>query len=56
MNHSAWRIVAGQAMLIDSEYMHAEVRLRTLRLLSESDATWALDEFQAAISDPPLSS
>jgi hypothetical protein len=51
MNHSAWRIVAGQVMLIDSEYMHAEVRLRTLRLLREGDATGALDEFQSAISD-----
>ena len=51
MNHSAWRIVAGQAMLIDSEYLHAEVRIRTLRLLKEGDATGALEEFQDAISD-----
>jgi hypothetical protein len=51
MNHSAWRIVTGQAMLIDSEYLHAEVRIRTLRLLREGDATGALEEFQDAISD-----
>lgn len=51
MNHSAWRIVAGQAMLIDSEYLHAEVRIRTLKLLREGDATGALEEFQDAISD-----
>ncbi len=51
MNNSAWRIVAGQAMLIDSEYLHAEVRIKTLRLLREGDATGALEEFQDAISD-----
>jgi hypothetical protein len=51
MNLSAWRIVAGQAMLIDSEYLHAEVRIKTLKLLREDDATGALEEFQDAISD-----
>ena len=51
MNHSGWRIVAGQAMLINSEYLHTEVRTRTLRLLKEGDTTGALEEFQDAISD-----
>lgn len=51
MNNSSWRIVAGQAMLIDSEYLHIEVRAKTLRLLKEGDATGALEEFQDAIGD-----
>ncbi len=51
MNNSSWRIVAGQAMLMDSEYLHTEMRVRTLRLLKEGDATGALEEFQDAISD-----
>jgi len=51
MNHSRWRMVAGQAMLVDSEYLHTEVRARTLRLLREGDATGALEDFQDAICD-----
>jgi|CXWL01.1.fsa_nt_gi hypothetical protein len=51
MNNSSWRVVTGQAMLINSEYLHTEVRVRTLRLLKDGDATGALEEFQEAVSD-----
>lgn len=51
MNRSPWRIVNGQAMLVDSEYLHSEVRARTLRLLKEGRAFGALEEFQDAIQD-----
>ena len=51
MNHSRWRIVDGHAMLVDSEYLHTEVRARTLCLLKEGRAIGALEEFQEAIQD-----
>jgi hypothetical protein len=51
MNHSRWRIVAGQALLVDSDYLHTEVRAKTLRLFKESGAEGALEEFQEAIQD-----
>jgi len=51
MNHSSWRIVAGQAILVDSDYMHTEVRARTLRLLTENQVAGSLEEFQEAIQD-----
>lgn len=51
MNHSSWRVVTGQAILVDSDYMHTEVRARTLRLLSENQVAGSLEEFQEAIQD-----
>jgi hypothetical protein len=51
MNGSPWRIVNGEAFLIDSEYLHVEVRARTLRLLRQGRAFGALEEFQAAVQD-----
>lgn len=51
MNRSQWRFVHGEAILVDSEYLHEEVQARTLRLLKESRAFGALEEFQDAIRD-----
>lgn len=51
MNHSRWRIVSGQAILVDSDYLHTEVRAKTLRLLKEGRAAGALEEYQEAIRD-----
>lgn len=51
MNRSQWRFVNGEAILVDSEYLHEEVQARTLRLLKESRAFGALEEFQDAIRD-----
>jgi hypothetical protein len=51
MNQSPWRFVNGDAILVDSEYLHSEVQARTLRLLRSNQAFGALDEFQSAIRD-----
>lgn len=51
MNQSPWRLVNGEAILINSEYLHVEVQARTLRLLKEGSAFGALEEYQNALSD-----
>lgn len=51
MNRSPWRFVNGEAILVDSEFLHQEVRARTLRLLKEVHALGAMEEFQEAIQD-----
>ena len=51
MNRSQWCFVNGEAILVDSEYLHEEVHSRTLRLLKESRAFGALEEFRYAIRD-----
>jgi HEPN domain-containing protein len=51
MNRSPWRFVNGEAILIDSEYLHTEVQAKTLRLLKSGRAFGALQEFQEAIQD-----
>ncbi len=51
MHRSPWRFVNGEALLIDSEYLHKEVQARTLRLLREGKAFGALEEFQEALRD-----
>jgi len=51
MNRSPWRFVNGEAVLVDSEYLHEEVQARTLRLLREGRAFGALEEFQGAVRD-----
>jgi len=51
MNHSLWRFVNGEAILVDSEYLHEQVQAKTLRLLKEGHAFGALEEFQSAIQD-----
>jgi len=51
MNRSPWRFVNGEAILVDSEYLHAEVQAKTLRLLKSGQAFGALQEFQEAIQD-----
>jgi len=38
-------------MLLDSDYLHAEVQARTVRLLKQGGASGALDEFQEALRD-----
>ncbi len=51
MNLSPWRFVNGEAVLVNSEYLHEEVQARTLRLLQEGRAFGALEEFRGAIQD-----
>lgn len=51
MNQSPWRLVNGDAILINSEYLHVEVQARTLRLLKEGSAFGALEEYQNALRD-----
>lgn len=47
---SSWRFVAGEAVLIDSAYLHDELVARTAELLGKAKATGPLQEFQAAVS------
>lgn len=51
MHRSPWRFINGEALLIDSEYLHKEVQSRTLRLLQDGKAFGALEEFQEALRD-----
>jgi len=51
IHDSPWRIVNGDAILIDSEYLHQEVRAKTINLLKEQNAIGALEEYQQAIND-----
>lgn len=51
IHSSPWRVVNGEALLIDSEYLHQEVRAKTVSLLSQGKAYGALEEFQDAIND-----
>jgi HEPN domain-containing protein len=51
MNLAPWRFVNGEAMLVNSDYLHEEVQARTLHLLREGSAFGALEEFQGAIQD-----
>jgi len=51
MNQSLWRFINGEAILVDSEYIHNEVQAKTLRLLKQGSAFGALEEFQEAIRD-----
>lgn len=51
IHNSPWRIVNGEAIRIDSEYLHQEVRAKTINLLTTYEAFGALEEYQDAISD-----
>lgn len=51
MNQSPWRFINGEAILVNSDYLHSEVRAKTLRLLREGTIFGALEEFQGAIHD-----
>jgi len=51
MNSSAWRFLSGNAILVDSEYIHQECRARTVELLRENNAVGALEEFGSAVQD-----
>lgn len=47
---SPWRFIGGEAVLIDSGYLHDEVVARTAELLGNAQASGPLQEFQAALS------
>jgi HEPN domain-containing protein len=51
IHSSPWRVVSGNVMLVDSEYLHGEVRAKTIQLLEESEVKGALEEYQDAVSD-----
>jgi HEPN domain-containing protein len=51
IHNSPWRVVNGRMVLVDSEYLHREVRVKTVRLLEECEIQGALEEFKDAISD-----
>lgn len=51
MNRSPWRILNGEALLINSEYLHSEVQARTMKLLKQGGAFGALEEFDGALQD-----
>lgn len=47
---SPWRFVAGEAVLIDSAYLHDELVAATADLLGRAKASGPMQEFQAAVS------
>ncbi len=49
INAAPWRFVNGTAILVDSGYLHDEVVAGTLRLLTETHASGAQEEFQNAV-------
>ena len=50
IHSSPWRFVAGEAVLIDSAYLHEELVAKTADLLGKAKGTGPLQEFQAAVS------
>lgn len=50
IHRSPWRFVAGEAVLIDSSYLHDELIARTAELLGNAKAAGPLQEFQGAVS------
>ncbi len=50
IHRSPWRFVAGEAVLVDSSYLHDEIVARTAELLGNAKATGPLQEFQGAVS------
>lgn len=50
IHDSPWRFVGGEAVLIDSSYLHDEVVARTAELLGNAKAAGPLQEFQGALS------
>ncbi len=51
INNSPWRFINGFAVLLDSAYLHREVQAQTVRLLRDSHALGAMEEFQSALQD-----
>jgi HEPN domain-containing protein len=51
INSSRWRIVNGDAILVDSDYLYSEIKRKSITLLSECEIPGALEEFQDAIND-----
>ncbi len=51
IHHSDWRILNGEAVLLNSEFLHNEVRAKAVNLLGQVDALGGLEEFQEAVSD-----
>ncbi len=51
MHNSPWRFVNGEVILVDSDYLHTEVQVKTLSLLKSATAYGALEEFQEALQD-----
>lgn len=50
IHSSPWRFVAGEAVLVDSSYLHDELVARSAELLGNAKATGPLQEFQGALS------
>lgn len=50
IHRSPWRFVAGEAVLVDSSYLHDELVAKTAELLGNAKAVGPLQEFQAALS------
>jgi hypothetical protein len=50
IHNSQWRFIAGEAVFIDSGYLHDEVIAKTADLLRTAKAPGPLQEFQAALS------
>lgn len=51
IHDSPWRFINGFAILVDSEYLHQEVRAKTLSLLKGEGAIGAFEEFHEAVRD-----
>lgn len=51
MNNSPWRFIAGEAILVDSEYLHNEILAKTSKLLRSTNSIGAMEEFHGAIQD-----
>ncbi len=50
INRSPWRIVNGNSILVDSQYLHEEIIAKTFLLMTEGAVAGAQDEFQTAVA------
>ena len=51
IQRSPWRVLYGEMVLIDSEYLNSELRYKTVQLREDNQAIGALEEFRGAIDD-----
>ncbi len=51
IHNSSWRLINGNAVLIESEYHQREIHAKAVELLKVNKAYGALEEFQEAIND-----
>jgi hypothetical protein len=51
IHNTPWRVINGQVILVDSDYLQGELKTKAIQLLKENMIGGALEEYQGAIND-----